>query len=120
MKKALRARRFDLKKELAKEHFKVAIFGSARIKRNNKYYKEVFKLAKLLGYNCIDVVSGGGPGIMEAANKGHKAGKKQAGNEGTHSYGLTIELPKEKSEFENKYFDMKKDFQIVYPKFFLF
>lgn len=99
---------FKLEKELAKQSFRVSIFGSARIKRNNKYYREIFKLAKMLGYHGIDVVSGGGPGIMEAANSGHAAGRKAARNGKTKSYGLTIELPK---EMENKRFDMKKDFR---------
>ncbi len=109
MKKVSKAQYFNLKEELAKEHFRVAIFGSARIKRTSKYYKEVYELAKMMGTTGIDVVSGGGPGIMEAANKGHEDGKKQARREGTHSFGLTIRLPEEQRD--NIHFDMKKDFQ---------
>ena len=71
----------------------VTIYGSARIKENNKYYKEARKLGKLLAQNGHTVITGGGPGIMEAANKGaYEAGGK--------SVGLNIELPFE--QFHNK------------------
>ncbi len=110
MKKVSKVKYFNLKHELAKEHFRVAVFGSARIKPESKYYKEVYKLAKMIGKKGIDVVSGGGPGIMDAANKGHEDGKKEGKkNNGTHSFGLTIKLPMEQKD--NKHFDMKKDFQ---------
>jgi hypothetical protein len=100
---------FSLERELAKKHFRVAIFGSARIKRSSKDYKEVFNLSKMLGMDGIDVVSGGGPGIMEAANRGHEEGKREARRKETHSFGLTIKLPEEQRD--NRHFDMKKDFQ---------
>jgi len=74
------------------KHFHVTIFGSARIKDNDKYYKEIYKLAKMIGENGMDIVTGGGPGIMEAANKGHKDG---ANGNGTHSIGLGVNLPHE-------------------------
>lgn len=108
-KRVSRAKYFNLDKEIAKRHFRVAIFGSARIKSTSKEYKEVYNLAKVLGEMGVDVVSGGGPGVMEAANKGHEDGKKIAKQKGTHSFGLTIQLPKEQSD--NKHFDMKKDFR---------
>ncbi|MBN2420852.1 LOG family protein [Candidatus Woesearchaeota archaeon] len=98
---------FNLDKEVAKQHFRVAIFGSARIKPNNKDYKEVVELGKFLGEKGIDVVTGGGPGIMEAACKGHELGRKKFKNH-SHAFGLTIRLPKE--QHDNKHFDMKKDF----------
>ncbi len=108
-KKISRVKYFNLEEELAKQHFRVAIFGSARIQKSNKYYKEVYVIAKELGKMGIDVVSGGGPGIMEAANKGHEEGKKTSHNGTTHSFGLTIKLPEEQRD--NRHFDMKKDFQ---------
>lgn len=99
---------FELHDEVHKNRFRVSIFGSARIKPNNKYYREVVDLAYMLGDAGIDVVSGGGPGIMEAANFGHEKGRSLHDNNHTVSYGLTIKLPKEQRD--NKHFDMKKDF----------
>lgn len=99
---------FNLEKELSEKQFRVAIFGSARIKPNSKYYKEVAKLGELLGKEGLDVVTGGGPGIMEAACKGHDIGRRKKKNHHTHAYGLTIRLPKEQKD--NNHFDMKKDF----------
>jgi len=85
------------------KHFRVAIFGSARIKRNDKNYKLISELAELIGERNMDIVTGGGPGIMEAANKGHKKGTKTA-----HSFGLLIKLPRKQKT--NKFLDIKKDF----------
>ena len=80
-------------KELEKEEFRVSIFGSARIKKNNPTYKQVYTLAKMIASENIDIVTGGGPGLMNAANAGHKAGRK---NNNIHSIGLSIILPEEK------------------------
>lgn len=73
---------------LDKLHGEVTIFGSARIAPGNKYYKEAKKLGALLGKAGYTVITGGGPGIMEAANRG----SFEAGGE---SVGLDIELPTE-------------------------
>jgi len=64
----------------------VTIFGSARTRRSDPYYKAAVRLGKALAKHKIPVITGGGPGIMEAANKGAALGK------GT-SVGLNIELP---------------------------
>lgn len=88
------------------EHFRVAIFGSARIEPHDPRYKQIYELARMIAGKGIDVVTGGGPGIMEAANKGHKEGRKE---KKVHSFGLNIALPKEQSA--NKHLDIQKDFE---------
>jgi len=87
-------------------HFRVAIFGSARIKPDDESYKQVFEFAKEIGKHRFDVVTGGGPGIMEAASAGHQAGD---GRNEADSIGLTIQLPWEAGS--NKRLEIKKHFQ---------
>ena len=83
----------------------VSIFGSARTKSNNKYYKLTEKIAEKIVEAGYGVITGGGPGIMEAGNKGaHQAG-------GT-SVGLNIELPFEQNE--NPYIDTDKNLDFDY------
>src|SRR3989344_1288330 len=86
-------------KIITKDHFHVTIFGSARIKKGDKRYKMVYNLARNIGENGLDVVTGGGPGIMEAASQGHKEGIKKSGL-GNHTIGLGIKLPHEQ-EYNN-------------------
>lgn len=74
--------------ELGHDYFRVCIFGSARIKSDSFYYRQAFELAYNLANRGCDIVTGGGPGLMEAAN----AGAKKAGNS-SRSYGLAIKLP---------------------------
>lgn len=87
-------------------HFRVAIFGSARTKPADPHYQQVFGLAEMLGRRGFDVVTGGGPGIMEAANAGHQAGSPD--NDHAHSIGLTIQLPFEAKG--NLHLDIKEHF----------
>jgi len=81
-------------KEINAKEFKVTIFGSARIKRDTWEYKEIYSLGKFLGEKGIDLVTGGGPGAMEAASKGHKHGKTSK-KQKAHTIGLAIKLTKE-------------------------
>jgi len=78
-------------------HFRTCIFGSARIKPDDAIYKQTFDIAKGLGKQGIDVLTGGGPGLMEAANKGLLAGKEEFGTDSL-SFGITIELNKFEEE----------------------
>jgi len=73
------------------DFFRVCIFGSARIKPDDEYYQTTRRLAYLLGLEGIDVLTGGGQGLMEAANIGVLEGRKDAGTK-SKSFGLTIEL----------------------------
>ena len=65
----------------------ITIFGSARVKVDDNYYKQAKKLSSLLAKNGFNIMSGGGPGIMEAANKGAIKYKN------IESIGLNIDLP---------------------------
>jgi uncharacterized protein (TIGR00730 family) len=77
----------------------VSIFGSARTSQENPYYQMTVEIAAKLVRHGYGVITGGGPGIMEAANKG-------AHSEGGKSVGLNIQLPFE--QFNNVYIDRDK------------
>ena len=83
----------------------VSIFGSARTKPDDKYYQLAENIAKNLSDNGYGVITGGGPGIMEAANKG-------AYDAGGTSVGLNIELPFE--QHDNPYIDSDKSIDFDY------
>lgn len=96
---------FNLEEELAKKHFRVTVFGSARTKKGEKEYDIVHKLASKCGQKGYDIVTGGGPGSMEAANEGHQKGKADSS---TDSLGLVIKLPWEAGS--NEFVDKEKTF----------
>ena len=86
----------------------VSIFGSARLPRNSPYYLLAEEIAKKITDLGFGIITGGGPGIMEAANKGAK-------ENGGKSIGLNIELPFEQSF--NPYID--KQYSIEFDYFFV-
>jgi uncharacterized protein (TIGR00730 family) len=76
------------------EHYRVSIFGSSRIRRGDPIYEEVKKLSLELARMGIDIVTGGGPGLMEAANSGAVEGQIESH---ARSFGLAIHLPSEEA-----------------------
>ncbi len=86
----------------------VSIFGSARTHYNAKYYKLAEEIAYKLTQNGYGIITGGGPGIMEAANKGAERGKGK-------SVGINIDLPFEQRP--NPYIDPDK--LITFDHFFV-
>ena len=89
----------------------ISIFGSARTKPDHPYYKLTEDIALQLSNAGFSVISGGGPGLMEAANKGAFAGKSP-------SIGLNIELPYEQSG--NAYQDISINFQHFFMRKVMF
>jgi uncharacterized protein (TIGR00730 family) len=89
----------------------VTIFGSSRTSRKNATYKDTENVARLLVENGFNVISGGGPGIMEAANKG-------AAEAGGKSVGLHIHLPHEQEP--NKYANVRLDFKYFFIRKVMF
>ena len=89
----------------------VTIFGSARAKTHSNSYKATLKTARLLVENGFNVISGGGPGIMEAANKG-------AAEAGGKSVGLHIHLPSEQRT--NDYANIRLDFRYFFIRKVMF
>lgn len=96
---------------MARVHPSVSIFGSARFKEDNPYYVMTEDLSKRLSDAGFAVVSGGGPGIMEAANKGAFAGRSE-------SVGLNIELPHEQGG--NGYQDISISFSYFFARKVMF
>jgi uncharacterized protein (TIGR00730 family) len=104
----------DAIETLSKVHNAVTIFGSARVTPDDAYYKKTEILARLLAQNGFGVITGGGPGIMEAANKG-------AAEAGGKSVGMNIRLPFEQKpnpyaniHIDYKYFFIRKVMFVKY------
>lgn len=89
----------------------VTIFGSARLQPGSPYYNKCLKVAETLAKDGFAIISGGGPGIMEAANKG-------AQNANGTSVGLNIELPMEQAP--NTFQDIKVEFRYFFVRKLMF
>jgi uncharacterized protein (TIGR00730 family) len=89
----------------------VSIFGSSRIKPTNKYYKFAEETAYLLAKEGYAIITGSGPAVMEAANKGAERG-------GGRSIGLNIQIPAEQKP--NKYVDTLLDFHYFFVRKVMF
>ncbi|MFH1661011.1 MAG: TIGR00730 family Rossman fold protein [Pseudomonadota bacterium] len=89
----------------------VTMFGSARVRPESPYYELTERTARLLSDSGFSVISGGGPGIMEAANKGAFFGKSP-------SVGLNIQLPHEQQN--NPYQDISQTFRHFFARKYMF
>jgi uncharacterized protein (TIGR00730 family) len=89
----------------------VTIFGSARLQPGSPYYNTCLKVAERLAQDGFAVISGGGPGIMEAANKG-------AQNARGVSVGLNIDLPLEQTS--NQFQDIRVEFRYFFVRKLMF
>ncbi len=79
----------EIKKNI-KNHFRVSIFGSAKVQDGDDTYRRVKHLAEELGKRNIDVITGGGPGLMKAASEGHKIGSV---DNDADTIGIGVDLP---------------------------
>jgi uncharacterized protein (TIGR00730 family) len=96
---------------LIKISYAAIIYGSARLSPESPYYAQAENMGRLLSQAGLNVITGGGPGIMEAANKG-------AFNQGALSVGLNISLPHEQAA--NAYQDISLYFRYFFVRKFMF
>lgn len=91
--------------------YAVSIFGSARLKPDSPYYQQTVEIAQRLAKENFSIITGGGPGVMEAANKGAYESKAQ-------SVGLNIRLSHEQSP--NPYQNVKLDYRYFFVRKVMF
>ena len=95
------------KRQLSIYKNNITVFGSARVKETDSLYKKAYELGRLLSDSGFNVFTGGGPGIMEAVNKGAIKGKSK-------SIGVNIELPHE--QIPNPYLDESVTFSYFFTR----
>jgi uncharacterized protein (TIGR00730 family) len=91
--------------------FAITVFGSARLSAEDKYYQLAHDIAEQLGKEGFSIITGGGPGVMEAANKGAMAARQT-------SIGLNIHLPSEQTA--NQYQNVTLDFRYFFARKVMF
>ena len=91
----------------------VTIYGSARVKENEEVYLQTKELAHKLALRGFSIISGGGPGVMEAANRGCREAKEKHGLN-VSSVGLNIKLPHEQTL--NKFADVTLEFKYFFVR----
>ncbi len=89
----------------------ITLFGSARVKEGDDLYSRAYELALTLGKNGFNLITGGGPGVMEAVNKGALAA-------GVKSVGINIELPFEQKA--NPYINVPLSFRYFFVRKVMF
>jgi uncharacterized protein (TIGR00730 family) len=89
----------------------VTIFGSSRLGEGTRYYQQAVELGKMLSHAGLSIITGGGPGIMEGANRGARMGKGK-------SVGLNIEIPSEQTA--NRYQDVNICFRYFFVRKLMF
>jgi len=96
---------------LGKYHPSVSIFGSTRVKPGDEVYQKAEQIGRALAENGFGVITGGGPGVMEGANKG-------AASAGGNSIGLNIEIPQEQKP--NPYANITLHFRYFFVRKVMF
>ena len=94
--------------------YAVSIFGSARLPPDNRYYQQTLELARNLAREGFSIITGGGPGIMEAANRG----ALEETGDSVRSVGLNIQLPHEQAP--NRYQNVALNYRYFFARKVMF
>lgn len=101
--------------KLSRIDYAVSVFGSARLTPDNRYYQQATEISRRLAEQGFSIITGGGPGIMEAANKGASGpGLKP----GVKSIGLNISLPMEQTP--NPYLNLSLEYRYFFVRKVMF